>query len=62
MLKPFESTVFASGSKIGALMNSSPLLKPQLAARRRILTERKAANTTFVGGISPTRTAGRLRA
>ncbi|MEE7491637.1 glycosyltransferase family 25 protein [Methylobacterium oryzae] len=52
-LKPFESTIFASGSRIAAFLKSSAVFKPLLAARRKMLTERVSANMTFVDEISP---------
>lgn len=52
-LKPFESTIFPSGSKIGSVMKGSRLLQPLLAARRRFLTARMTGNTVLVDEISP---------
>jgi glycosyl transferase family 25 len=52
-LKPFESTIFASGSRIGAAMRGSRILRSLLAVRRRFLTARMTANMTFVDAVSP---------
>ncbi|MCJ2057317.1 glycosyl transferase [Methylobacterium sp. J-048] len=52
-LKPFESTIFTSGSRIGVLMKGSRLLQPLLAARRRFLTARMMGNTVLVDEVSP---------
>jgi glycosyl transferase family 25 len=52
-LKPFESTIFPSGSKIGSVMKGSRLLQPLLAARRRFLTARMTGNTVLVDEVSP---------
>ncbi len=52
-LKPFESTIFVSGSKLGAFLKGNALFKPLLAARRRVLTEKMPVNMTFTNEISP---------
>ncbi|MDP4004960.1 glycosyltransferase family 25 protein [Methylobacterium sp. NEAU K] len=52
-VQPFESTIFASGSKVGAFLRSNRILRPLLTARRKFLTTRMAANMVFVDEVSP---------
>ena len=52
-IKPFESTIFSSGSKFGALLKGSRVLEPLLAVRRRFQNARMNANMTFVNEVSP---------
>ena len=52
-IKPFESTVFTSGSRVGGFLKSNRLFQPLLAARRRFLTARMTGQTVFVDEVSP---------